>query len=115
MNERILIRDRIITKIDAVKMEKGHFRRETNWDKTRQQALSPRAYYSICKLSSQNRTACADNLHMALPGEEWILSLCPKAKDIFPVLDCTCKNGIGINYQIFQNIQQPKPILFRIP
>ncbi len=30
MNERILIRDRIITKIDAVKMEKGHFRMETN-------------------------------------------------------------------------------------
>ncbi len=26
MSERILIRDRIITKIDAVKMEKGHFR-----------------------------------------------------------------------------------------
>ena len=30
MSERILIRDRIITKIDAVKLEKGHFRMETN-------------------------------------------------------------------------------------
>ena len=29
MSERILIRDRIITKIDAVKLEKGHFRMET--------------------------------------------------------------------------------------
>ena len=29
MNERILIQDRIITKIDAGKLEKGHFRMET--------------------------------------------------------------------------------------
>ncbi len=29
MSERILIQDRIITKIDAVKREKGHFRMET--------------------------------------------------------------------------------------
>ena len=29
MSERILIRDRIIMKIDAVKLEKGHFRMET--------------------------------------------------------------------------------------
>ncbi len=29
MSERILICDRIIMKIDAVKMEKGHFRMET--------------------------------------------------------------------------------------
>jgi len=29
MNERILIRDRIITKIDAVKLEKGYLRMET--------------------------------------------------------------------------------------
>ncbi len=31
MNERILIRERIITKIDTVKMEKGHFRMETKY------------------------------------------------------------------------------------
>ncbi len=30
MSEHILIRDRIITKIDADKMEKGHFRMETH-------------------------------------------------------------------------------------
>ena len=29
MSERILIRNRIITKIDAVKLEKGHLRMET--------------------------------------------------------------------------------------
>jgi hypothetical protein len=29
MSERILIRNRIITKIDAIKLEKGHFRMET--------------------------------------------------------------------------------------
>ena len=29
MSERILIRDRMITKIDAVKLEKGRFRMET--------------------------------------------------------------------------------------
>ena len=29
MSERILIRDRIITKISKVKLEKGHFRMET--------------------------------------------------------------------------------------
>ncbi len=30
MSERISIGDRIITKIDAVKMEKGHSRMDTN-------------------------------------------------------------------------------------
>ena len=30
MSERILIRDRIITKIDAVKLKRGHFRMETS-------------------------------------------------------------------------------------
>ena len=29
MSERILMRDRIIMKIDAIKLEKGHFRMET--------------------------------------------------------------------------------------
>ena len=31
MSDRILIRDRIITKIDTVKLEKGHFRMETTY------------------------------------------------------------------------------------
>lgn len=30
MGERILIRDRIIMKIDTVKLDKGHFREENN-------------------------------------------------------------------------------------
>jgi hypothetical protein len=30
MSERILIRDRIITKINKVKLENGHFREENN-------------------------------------------------------------------------------------
>ena len=30
MSERILICDRIITKIDTVKLDKGHFREENN-------------------------------------------------------------------------------------
>ncbi len=35
MSERILTRDRIITKIDTVKLEKGHFRMETRYSSMR--------------------------------------------------------------------------------
>ena len=40
MSERILIRDRIIMKIDAVKLEKGHFRMETQQQRAMEQTNS---------------------------------------------------------------------------
>ncbi len=63
MSERILIRDRIITKIDAVKMEKGHFRMETTWN---QLELKHFPF-----LSGQ---ACKESLHCQLqaPWEQYV-------------------------------------------